>query len=398
MKYKIIRLLILTIFISLLTGCWSKREINELAIATAIGIDKSEEGYLVTVQLINPGEVASEKTSTRTAVTTYRTSGETILEALRRLTVETPRKIYMAHLRLLIYGEELAEEGIGETLDYFSRDHELRTDFYILVAKDTKAEKLLNVLTPVEQIPANKIFSSLEMSQKSWGPTHHVQLDELINSLVSKGKNPVLTGVSIKGEKEVGMSTKNLERVQPSTIVEITNIGGFRKDKLVGWLNEEESKGYNYIIGKVKSTIVVVSSNEKEKIAIELIRTNTKVKGKVEDGEPKIDVELWTEATIGDAGSEMDLSKSENIYKLEKKLGEKIKKAMEAAVNKAQTDLKSDIFGFGEAIHRADPKSWSKLEKYWDRRFENLEVNIKVIAKIRRQGTITKSFYKEVKE
>ncbi len=138
---RILTLLFLQIvFIIILTGCWSKREIDELSIATAIGIDKTEDGYIVSAQLINPGEVASEKATNRTAVTTYRTSGETVFEAFRRLTLETPRKVYNGHLRILIFGEEMAKHGIGKILDFFSRDHEMRTDFYIVVAKNTKAE------------------------------------------------------------------------------------------------------------------------------------------------------------------------------------------------------------------------------------------------------------------
>ncbi|WFD09643.1 Ger(x)C family spore germination protein [Tepidibacter hydrothermalis] len=389
---------ILIILISLLTGCWSRREINELSIASAVGIDKSKDGYLVTVQLINPGEIASKTATTRTAVTTYRTSGETIFEALRRLTLETPRKIYLGHIRLLVFGEEFARNGIGKALDIFSRDHEIRTDFYIMVAKNEKAEKLLNILTPVEKIPAGKMYSSLEMSSDSWAPTKTVQLDELINSLISEGKNPVLTGVFIKGDPKTGMDIRNVEKVDSPTTVQICNLAAFKKDKLVGWLNEPQSKGLNYIEGNVSSTVFNVPCSNKEKLAVELIRTKVKVNGKVENEEPKINIELLAEANISDVECKIDLSKPENIYKLEQKVAQRIKNVMEQAVKKAQNDFKSDIFGFGEAIHRADPKAWKKLKKDWGKEFEDLTVNIHVTAKIRRKGTITKSLQNDIKE
>lgn len=391
MKKNLVLLFNLILLISLLTGCWNSREIDELSIATAIGIDKAENGYIVSVQLINPGEVASEKATNRTAVTTYRTYGETEFEALRRLTLETPRKIYLSHLRLLVFGEEFAKEHIGKTLDFFSRDHELRTDFYIVVAKDTKAEKLLNILTPVEQIPANKMFSSLEMSEKAWASTYHVQLDELISSILSDGKNPVLTGVAIKGDPEIGMNRSNLESVDPPVTLQIRMIAGFKDDTLVGWLDEEESIGFNYIMDRVKSTIVTVPCTDNGKLSVELIRTKAKVKVNIQNGKPKIDIEVWGEANIGDVECKIDLSKTESIYEVEKKISEEIISVMEAAVKKAQNDLKSDIFGFGEAIHRADPKAWENLKKDWDTEFETLEVSMKVDIRIRREGTITKS-------
>lgn len=397
MKRIILFLLVLSLTASL-TGCWSSREINEISIASALGIDKSEEGYLVTVQLINPGEIAEDATGTRTPVTTYRSSGQTIFEALRRLTLETPRRIYLSHLMLLVFGEEFAKDGIGKTLDFLSRDHEMRADYYIVVAKDTTASKLLNVLTPVEKIPANKMFSSLEMSEKSWASTYHVQLDYLLNSLISDGMNPVLTGIRIKGDPELGMDINNLEKVDSPTTIEISNIAAFKKDKLVGWLTEEESIGYNYIMNHVTSTVVTVPCPDDGKVSIELIRTNTKVESKIESDEPKINIEVWTEGNVGDAQCDMDLSEIKNIYILEGEVGKKIKSEMEAAIIKAQKDFKSDIFGFGETLHRTDPKVWRTLKTDWDKKFEKLEVNIKVNAKIRRLGTINKSFQKEIGE
>lgn len=397
MKRILILLFTLMIFINPLTGCWSRREIHELAIASAIGIDKSEKGYLVTVQLINPGEIAAKAPTTRTAVTTYRASGESIFEALRKLTLETPRKIYLAHIRLLVFGEDFAKEGIGKALDLFSRDHEIRTDFYIVVARNTKAEKLLNILTPVEKIPSNKIYTSLEMSSKAWAPTKTVQLDELLRSLISKGKNPVLTGVFIKGDPKIGMDIHNVEKVNARTTVQICTLAVFKNDKLVSWLTEPESKGFNYIEGNVSNTVFSVPCSKEGKLTVELVRTKVNVKGKVEYEEPKIDIELWAEANIADVECEIDLLNSENIYKLEKKVAEKIKEVMEASVKQAQ-HLQSDIFGFGEAIHRADPNAWKELKKDWDKEFEDLEVNIQVITKIRHTGTLTQPFLNEAKE
>lgn len=398
MKRIIFLLLLILKLAILLTSCWSSNEINEISIASALGIDKSEKGYLVTVQLINPGEIAEKSTSTRTPVTTYRISGETIFEALRRLTLETPRKIYLSHLRLLVFGEEFAKDGIGKTLDFLSRDHEMRADYYIVIAKNTKATKLLDVLTPVEKTPANKMYSSLEMSEKEWASTYHIQLDELINNLISEGQHPVLTGIIIEGDPAAGYDIRNVEKVDSPATIHIGYIGGFKKDRLIGWLDEDESIGYNYIMDHVTSTIVTLPCSKDGKLSVELIRAKAEVKASVESGKPKINIEVWAEGNVGEVECDIDLSRTKNIYTLETNIGEKIKSNMESAVKKAQKDLKSDIFGFGEAIHRANPIVWKELKKDWDNEFERLEVNIKVKVKIRRLGTITKSFQKEIGE
>lgn len=392
---KLIILIILTIFLS---GCWSSKEVTDLSIAMGLGIDKDEEGYSVTVQLINPSDISTQIPSTRTGVTIYKSTGKTIFETLRKLTKKSPRKIYLSHLQTIVFGEDFAKEGISNALDFFSRDHELRTDFYMLVAKDSKAEDVLKVLTPLEKIPALNMYKSLEMSEKAWAETYHVELDDLISTLLSDGKNPVLTGINLTGDLSRGTSKENVERIQSLATTSIDNIAVFKEDKLVGWLSSDESKGYNYIDDNINSTIINVPCSKEEVISVEIIRSKTKVKGSVEEGKPQIDIEVKSEANIGSVECDIKLLETENVYDLEKKVEQKIKEQMEKVLKVAQKKYKSDIFGFGEAIHREDPKAWKELKKDWNEKFSNMSVNIDVDLKLRRLGTVNESFQSKAKE
>ena len=171
------RLFVMTliIFIILLssTGCWNRRELTDIAIASAIGIDKSEMGYQISVQIINPGQIATAGGQggggTDSPVTTYSEVGETLFETLRKLTKQVPRKIYYSHLRMVVFGEEVAKEGISKSFDFLARDHEMRSDFYIVVARDTTAYNILSTYTSLEKIPANKMFATLENSASGLG-------------------------------------------------------------------------------------------------------------------------------------------------------------------------------------------------------------------------------------
>lgn len=228
---------------------------NELAVNMGLGIDKVGKEYRITAQVVNPREVAAkEGGGGESAVTTYQASGVTIFDAIRRITEESPRRLYMSHLRVLVLGESLAKQGIGPVLDYLSRDHELRTDFYIVVAKDARAEEILKVQTSIEEIPANKLFTSMYESQKSWAPTVTVTLDKLITDLVSEGKNPVLTSVKLIS-KGSNPQMKTNQTPDPQTRIKLSGLAVFRKDKLIGWLDEEQSKGYSFLIDKVANSV-----------------------------------------------------------------------------------------------------------------------------------------------
>lgn len=399
MNRKPVLFFLLVVLLIFVTGCWNRRELNDLAIAVAVGIDKAENHYRLSVQVVDPGEVAAKESGgTRTPVTTYQATGENIFEALRKMTKVAPRKIYLSHLRMLVIDEEVARDGIGKVLDFMSRDHELRTDFFIVVTKDTNAANTLKVMTHLESIPANQMFSSLKTSEKAWAPSVAITLNELIADIVSEGKHPVITSLRIKGDQEIGKTKKNVEEIVSSAQLRYSGLAVFKKDKMIGWLNEEESKGYNYILDNVKSTISIVACPEGGKVSLEVIRSKSEVKGKLVSGKPRMNVNIRIEANVGEVKCFIDLTKAKTITELESAMEKKVQSIIEDTVEKVQKEYKSDIFGFGEVIHRSEPKYWKKVKSEWDRIFVSLPVHVDVDVKIRYLGTVSNSFLEEMKK
>lgn len=134
----------LVIFTLLLSGCWSKRELSELAIVSALGIDKVDDGYSISVQIINAGEMSENKSGSQAPVTTYHVTGQSLFEAIRKLTASSPRRAYFTHMQLVVFGEEFASEGIAEALDFLARDQAIRSDFNFVVAYNSTAKDILN--------------------------------------------------------------------------------------------------------------------------------------------------------------------------------------------------------------------------------------------------------------
>lgn len=392
-------LVALFIIIGLLTGCWSRHELNDLAISVGMGFDIKDGQVQVTIQIVNPGEVASKKggTGMTTPVSTFQATSQTIFEALRKISKQSPRRVYSSHLRILVISEELAREGITPILDGISRNHEMRTDFYIVVAKGTTAENVLKILTPIEKIPSNKLYTTLELSEKVWAPTVKVKLDALVSVLQTEGKDPVLTGIQIKGDPRNGIDKSNLERIAPSSNLQYSGVAIFKKDKLIGWLNEKESKGYNYIIDNVKSTIGHIPCPTGGILAVEVMRTKTRMKGKVDKGKPQISIDVYLEQDVGEVQCKIDLMDPQIIEELEKTAEKEVQSIMEAAIQKAKK-YDVDIFGFGEAIYRADPKYWNKNKSNWKEQFVDLPVHVKAEVKIRRLGTVSDSLLQKTKE
>ncbi|WP_239835836.1 Ger(x)C family spore germination protein [Solibacillus kalamii] len=391
---------ILIILNFILTGCWDKRELNELAITLALGIDKveGEDEYEVTAQVVVPSAVSMKDGTGGATVTLFTENGETVYEALRRMTKVSPRKIYPGHLQMLIIGEELAKEGIGESLDLLARDWELRPDFYVVVAKDVTAREILNVTTDLESIPASKMFAGLKVSEKAWAGTTGVTLDELIVNLISDGKEAVLTGIQLTGNKQIGSTQQNIESISKPAQIQYDNLAVFKEDRLMGWLTEQDSRGYSGITNSVKSTVTSISCPNEGKSTIEVTNFHSKVEGNIVHGKPEVNIHTKAEGKVGEVRCKIDLKNPEAIQELEKNYEKEATRIINETIDVLQEEYQSDIFGFGEAIHRANPEEWNKIKENWDEEFSDLTVNVKVDMKIRLTGTVNSSFLEKLKE
>lgn len=399
---RILALILLHIVVTLLlSGCWNRRELNELAIAVAAGVDWVDDRYRLTVQVAIPGQVTSKKSGGPQApATLYTAEGDTIFEASRRMTQVSPRKIYFSHLRMFLMDEAMAREGIAKVLDLLSRDHEFRPDFYLVITRGATAEETLKIMTQMETIPANKLYESLQTSEKAWSASMTVTLDELINDLTSSGKHPVLTGLIITGDRDIGRTTKNVENIDTPGQLKYSGLAVFKLDKLIGWLNEKDSRNYRLISGDVKSSVSFIPCKNEGKIIIETLRTDSKLKGRIVESRPEMDIRINMEGNIGAVEcSGLDLSEPATVRELEAEMEENLKRSLESVVDKVQSKFKVDIFGFGEAFRRSHPREWKEMEKTWNERyFPNLKTNIHVDYKIRRTGTTNDTFLNDIKE
>ncbi|EHB68243.1 MULTISPECIES: Ger(x)C family spore germination protein [Paenibacillus] len=399
---RILALILLHIVVTLLlSGCWNRRELNELAIAVAAGVDWVDDRYRLTVQVAIPGQVTSKKSGGPQApATLYTAEGDTIFEASRRMTQVSPRKIYFSHLRMFLMDEAMAREGIAKVLDLLSRDHEFRPDFYLVITRGATAEETLKIMTQMETIPANKLYESLQTSEKAWSASMTVTLDELINDLTSSGKHPVLTGLIITGDRDIGRTRKNVENIDTPGQLKYSGLAVFKLDKLIGWLNEKDSRNYRLISGDVKSSVSFIPCKNEGKIIIETLRTDSKLKGRIVESRPEMDIRINMEGNIGAVEcSGLDLSEPATVRELEAEMEENLKRSLESVVDKVQSKFKVDIFGFGEAFRRSHPREWKEMEKTWNERyFPNLKTNIHVDYKIRRTGTTNDTFLNDIKE
>jgi len=389
----LLAVLILSLTLAL-GGCWNRREISSLAFVMAAGLDKgrADDQVTLTVQILKPGEVrgitgmGGRGSSSSQAVWVAQMSGQTVFDAVRKFTFLANRKLFWPFSYVLIIGEEMAKAGIAPHIDFFDRDYETRRNLFVAVAKGPAAA-VIQARHEQEKIPAQAIEQMIKAgAATSMVPV--VRLNDFLKALASKSSQPFAPAVEVfyeeKQEGEVGNETEEEKKVLRF------KTGGaavFKEDKLAGWLDIYETRGLLWVLGKVKSGILVVPAPGRQghDVSLEIIRAESKIKPELKDGRVIITVEVKEDSNLGDQTLPEDLARPEMFELLEQAQARAIEREIRAAIQKARA-WGVDIFGFGEAVHRKYPKEWRELEKRWGEVFPDIEVNIVVKAKVSRLG------------
>lgn len=380
-----------------LAGCWSRHELNELAIVVGIGIDKEGSGYSVSAQMVNPATVSGQRGVSKSLppVVTHKQWGQSVPEALRRMTTNLSKRLYYSHLRIVVFGEEVAREGIRGPLDFITREPKMRTDFYLIVARNCTASDVLSMSTVIDPIPANHLYEKLSVSDREWAATGKITLDGLLIDMAGEGTSAALTGIRIIGDKSTGASLSRNDAIKQRAFMEYSGMAVFKKDRMIGWMEDNEVRALKYLQNSVDKTVWVMPCSGGKSITLNLMRARTRIRAAKNGDLPVIHVYSRIELDVASVECDADTSKPDTIERIRKQAENHYSELLLSSIEGVQRRFGTDIFGFGKHVHRQLPELWRKVGK-WDEAFARLSVRIHPDIEIRRVGTIEKPI--EVRE
>lgn len=364
-KIKVILMTILLIFNTFIsTSCWNYREVNDMSLILGLAIDKTNGLYELTGKMLLASTDQQDGSTLRHIFIS--TQGITIFDAVRNFILKDGKRIYFGHLLYIIISENIAKEGIDQIFDFFMRDDEIREDMWLFVAPDThKAHEVLHKGLAHKEL-ASYVKDTTENVNKvsKFYPT---KLYEFVDTINAKGKDgviPLMTLIpSIQGQSAY-----------------IKGCAVFNKARIVGKITGDEAKALMVITNKEKGGILPVIYNDEEnisKVSLELSKTKTKITPIYHGDSITMKIRTDTTASISEImNSKVNVVDKKGREKLIKAAESLIKANLENIVTKAQKELKSDIFGFGELIKDSNPALWKQIEDDWSDVFQDLEVDI----------------------
>jgi len=365
-------LIFIIIILTLASGCWGRIEVNQAAVLIGGGWDRATSGrIMVTAQ--------TALASTNQPFTTVTAVGDTVSAAFRNTTLFSPRKQLPHHITVHVLGEDMAGH-LTDVLDLLVRAETIRETGDIFIARGATAREVLEVPTPIEKLPAQGLVSMIRTQDPGVGLYTEITIGEFLGKIAAPGVEPVIPGIEIVEEQP------GKKRLQLSGMAVI------KKGKLVGWLNEPESRGYRWLRPKrIRGGIKILPSPVGGKpVALETLRAKSKIKPEIDSkGRIIMSIDIRETANFYEERDTDNLLTPENLKRLEQAGSRQIEQEVLAAVKKAR-ELDSDIFGFGLALSRTYPREWKQIEPDWEHIFPTVEVKVDAQSEIKRSGLLTR--------
>lgn len=404
---KYFKVLCLVPVLAMLSSCMGE-EPNDIAYITAIGIDKSDNGFLYTIQFANPtkisGGAAEEGGSGGNIVENITVKAPTLYKGVSNAEAIVSKDLSLSHAKIAVISEETAKDGIEGLINSIARNNDIRPDIYIAVAEN--ANEYLLAVRPVIELNPVKYYSLTYKSKKGEAIPQSNALD--IYSSYKSGDRDIalpLAGVAQTEEKSnktdagtgsennknelPGKNYKNDEAemvesefeygtrayypgqagVQIKNRSEALGMAVFKGDRYIGRMRSDAAEIYNILNGKARGSKATFYNGEKEPVTARLEQKKKPIyEIDIKNKSVKVKIKLEAEL-LSEVGDYNHISEDER----DAKNGSMISNAAEDFIDKAYGEMNVDLLGikgrlkrffttngeYNEYIKNFEPKEWN---------------------------------------
>lgn len=364
-----------------LVGCWDMVEIDRRLFVGIVGIDVSDEPNKYTFYFSIPiareiigGESGGGGGSGGESVGLLTTEAYSLVDAARNLALRINRDIYFEHMRIVVIGENVAREHLKDVLNPFARQTEFNRRSRIAICEG-KAEKVMEVKPWSEKLKA-EYMESLYAARAMSGKFVEMDLGDFFRSLYTQNGNTLVSKI-----------TPN------STEVNIGGAGVIKNFSFVGWLNEEETQGINFFLGKIRGGDIVVKDIwGSGTVTFTMLGEKTKLSLKATEPIPEFSLEVYVTGNIASTPHHTTYHhvklETDDIRELENAISKEIKSQILKGVRKLQEDYKVDLLKLNYHLQKYEPGLWKTYEKNWENIFPDVNIDINVTTTIKNIGVL----------
>ncbi|MBQ8203988.1 MAG: hypothetical protein IJZ75_06905 [Clostridia bacterium] len=315
-------LLIILIF---LTGCTGYTESDSRYIVSALGFERTGDGFVIYAQTVTANEGKGE-----IAQNSYRAFGESLWGTLSELKARLSKPISFEHCSIIAISPEIPKEDLVKICDFCKDLERLNTSVYFAVCEDI--EGLLGSDAISESAGGYDISSLIESRAEQTGINYKNRLYEILSA------------------RENFLPTFNLPIVSSSTdefYIEGEYI--YTDFTPVKKLDNEQSVIYSLITNQNSGGYITVDDNE----AL-MNSSHTYLSADFKDERLYITLEMQTDLKQENAEF------CENLYLIAQKL----------------LSEKTDIFGFANVLEQKHSRVFEQIKGDYGKAFENCVIEL----------------------
>jgi spore germination protein KC len=377
---KMLMLVLYALLLVMLTGCWDRKEINDIAILQLSAFDQMPDtgmyrGYvqIAIPKTIGAGQLTTSGGSKQKSYMPLIGYGRSIEAMTVILERKLSRDELPSHRRIFMVGDTLARNDIAPLLDLISRNPKSRLRTYIVVARGTDAKSIAETEYPLEATKEEVLREIIVRKMKI--PS---MLRDFYAASAATGIEPIAAAFTKESDGRILLNS----------------IALFNKSKLVGYVDNMQAVALTSLFGKQPFGDVDVTLPDQEN-HISVRVTNLKVKRhvKIVDDMPQFSLAITATGRIMDNRTTFDPSDPAIVAKLNATFQQQILDLYQQLFRALQQTYKTDCAGLGQTVYRTNPKVWKKIEKKWPEIFPELDVQMEVSANISQMGVLGAPYY-----
>ena len=349
------KILIIILTLLLCTGCFDYKEINDLAIINAIGVDYENDEYVITLEILND---QIDKDSSKITSYTKVGHGKNLTSAIENAADKLSKQLIFNHIKLMILSKSIIEEKFENIIDLFLRNTYFRENFYVISATKNKPETLLNHTTNEAPIASTAITDTLESISYSSNTNVLKKFDEIVEEVITYGIDTCFSNITLKDNEFIvdGMSIFNNYSYKSNLSNEYVKIYNLLTDNF-------DRPTYTINYDNLNFTTAINNGKINTEIKSGTINATGNLMGRIIDNDPKFNIR-----------DPKNLERIDNDFTnlLNKKISEFIK---------VLQDNNSDILGITRNYYK---KTRTKDKDYWLK----LDIKSNIKFNINKKGLI----------
>lgn len=345
LENKILIIVLLIIALGLPSAIFKKAQGEITTIVVAVGIDKENDEYKVSIQSANSlfkeskTSSVSSQSQSEPKLEVVDAQGKSIADAINKLEIKTGRTLGFEHCHLIVLADSVASENCKNILDFFYRKANITLGAY-LISTDKGAKTLLEKTCDSGNTSTSNLQKNLGFNKNNFSSSNLTTIGDFFNDFYSKSKTSTMMFLKSETAAETDGDAVNNEG----------QCAVFYNGKKFDVLDGSLTKGLNFVnLDKLTGKMVIDNVNDN------IIYKNATVTINIDEGKIKksisvkndfvimnLEIDLKIEVLeINSQQSEFDINNGTENF-LNDVLKEKIKETIKNELNVILTYCKEN--------------------------------------------------------